>query len=296
MAINLKNIALIATLAALESWDLVCGANITCNLDAYCKGSELLLRALNQAPAGDFGRELKSMLGSSYDIKHIPNFGTMFVERIDDVIKNRLRAGGTWEGDITPYITSSIRQHKSGIVLDIGAHIGTHTITMSETMGNNGIVIAFEPQKKIFRELYINLELNKCHNVIPVQCALGLQTATMKICPGAPCNEGSSYVMPEGAGESILVMRLDDFNLNNVSFIKIDTENTEDDVLEGGRETILRCKPIILIEIQGNEQRPYLPGETRESKTAAVIKKLQDWGYQIKHITHAEYIAYPIGK
>ncbi|MCM8807767.1 MAG: FkbM family methyltransferase [Candidatus Omnitrophica bacterium] len=68
------------------------------------------------------------------------------------------------------------------------------------------------------------------------------------------------------------VFRLDDFNFRNVSFIKIDVEGHEDKVLEGAQETILREKPVILIEI---EQR-HMPGRSIED----VFNKIIAFGYE----------------
>lgn len=48
----------------------------------------------------------------------------------------------------------------------------------------------------------------------------------------------------------IVVLRLDDFNLSNVGFVKIDVEGHESDVLVGARRTIMSSRPTLLIEIE----------------------------------------------
>jgi FkbM family methyltransferase len=55
---------------------------------------------------------------------------------------------------------------------------------------------------------------------------------------------GSSFIVEN----SINVITLDSLNLDNISMIKIDVENHENEVLEGAKQTILRNKPIIFIE------------------------------------------------
>jgi FkbM family methyltransferase len=57
-------------------------------------------------------------------------------------------------------------------------------------------------------------------------------------------SNGVSYMVKD----SISVKTLDSYNLNNITMIKIDVENHENEVLDGARETILRNKPIIFIE------------------------------------------------
>jgi hypothetical protein len=48
--------------------------------------------------------------------------------------------------------------------------------------------------------------------------------------------------------ESVDVITLDSLNLSNISMIKIDVENHENEVLRGGKQTILNNKPIIFVE------------------------------------------------
>ena len=57
-------------------------------------------------------------------------------------------------------------------------------------------------------------------------------------------SNGSSFIV----NPSINVITLDSLNLDNISMIKIDVENHENEVLEGAKQTILRNKPIIFIE------------------------------------------------
>ena len=56
-------------------------------------------------------------------------------------------------------------------------------------------------------------------------------------------NRSSFLVNP-----SINVITLDSLNLQNISMIKIDVENHENEMLEGDKQTILHNKPIIFIE------------------------------------------------
>jgi hypothetical protein len=106
-------------------------------------------------------------------------------------------------------------------------------------------------------------------------------------------NEGGTYV---GSGpDRVTLTRLDDFHLQNVSFIKMDVENFEDFVLAGGAETIEKSKPVIFLEIQGNNEQLYAAGGTREEKTQATIALLRKIGYQVSNSNFSEcdYLALP---
>lgn len=48
----------------------------------------------------------------------------------------------------------------------------------------------------------------------------------------------------------VAVHSLDSLDLGDIGFIKIDVEGFETQVIEGARETISRCRPIMLIEIE----------------------------------------------
>lgn len=264
-------------------------------LKKYETGFSLLRDAIHDAnilmPLHDDGTFLRNFPFESYTLKLVSDLGYIYLDELDDCIKNVLRKNSAWETKYVPYIKDSIIP--GTVVIDIGAHIGTHTLTMSRSVGPNGIVIAFEPQEKIFRELYMNMLANDCNNVIPIRCAIGNCQKIMKIRQDVPGNEGASYLMPHGIGRDVVTVRLDDFNFTNVSFIKIDTENTEFDVLQGARKTIAHNKPIILIEIQANDVRAKRNREDMRKEAMRVKQLIEELDYDLTLISWAEYLATP---
>ena len=55
----------------------------------------------------------------------------------------------------------------------------------------------------------------------------------------------------DGAEEvAVTLQRLDDVGISDLGFIKIDVESHEAEVLDGASETIARCRPVMLIEIE----------------------------------------------
>ena len=76
----------------------------------------------------------------------------------------------------------------------------------------------------------------------------------------------------EGRGQSVTVPlhRLDDFEVDDVGFLKVDVEGHEYAVLEGALETIRRSRPVLLVELEENKSaRPI----------DAAIDLLADLGY-----------------
>ena len=85
--------------------------------------------------------------------------------------------------------------------------------------------------------------------------------------------------------------RLDSLHLNNVSFIKIDVENAENQVLQGARQTILHNRPIIILEILGSSDNQ--PAH-RDVGVMETINFLVQLGYIVKPFTNTNYLATPI--
>jgi hypothetical protein len=106
-----------------------------------------------------------------YELCEVPTQGLFYIDAIDDLIKNFLRNSRPWE----PIIMGHLRKHVTpgSTAIDAGAHIGTHTLYMSKLVGPQGSVHAFEPQPKIFRELFMNCLLNQTNNVSLYPVALG---------------------------------------------------------------------------------------------------------------------------
>lgn len=228
---------------------------------------------------------------AEYRVYTLPEQASFYVDNLNDYIKSHIADGTPWEAHIGQQIQKYARPQS--IMIDIGAHIGTHTILMSRIAGENGLVLAFEPQKKICRELVMNLRLNNCSNVIPLNCALGDQQQFSFLGRKFERNEGARYITETPSDETVHIETLDSFELSNVSLIKIDTENFELKILQGARQTILRNHPIILIEIMAN-----LIKANEEALDVAALKQvtidfLHNLDYHVSHIGGDDYIAIP---
>jgi len=133
--------------------------------------------------------------------------------------------------------------------VDIGANVGLYSYVLSKFCDR---VEAFEPNPDCAETiLAYNASNIKVHN-IGLSSQSGYLTLHIPIINGMPVPGFASFEEFEGDQERIRVpvRRLDDFNIKDVSFIKIDVEGHEGEVLEGARQTILRERPILLIEIE----------------------------------------------
>lgn len=235
-----------------------------------------------------------------YQIYEVKNQGKFYIEPdVDDVVKNTLRnANGWkaflkgkigWEPHLLPYIEKYVRP--GSVAVDVGAYIGCFTMALAKSVGNKGKVHAFEPQKKVFRELVKNAELNGVRNRIEFhRCALGDTHKTIEMMTAVEHNEAGTGF---GTGGDVVEMRtLDSFNLQNVSLVKIDVEGNEDSVLDGMKKTIQNNYPIIILEIFGGKPWKTANSEERE-RILRTQKKLVDVGYKVDLIYWHDYIAIP---
>ena len=229
---------------------------------------------------------------ANYKVSNLKNFGSFYIDNIDDAIKNPLRAGQPWEANIHDLIFKYAK--RGTIAIDIGAHIGTHTLAMSNAVSSDGRVIAFEPQPKIFRELFLNMFLNERFNIYFYNCGVSDRNDFIELTPLVFRNEGGTGLWPlsKGTKNGVSLIPLDSLRLNNVSLIKIDVEGMEDLVLAGALQTILTNKPVILIEIVGG-----IPFENAndsiKTQIRATIEKIESLSYTTQRIGPWDYLALP---
>jgi len=152
------------------------------------------------------------------------------------------------------------------LALDIGANVG---LWSRDFVGSFARVIAFEPVV-VFRECLEHNVQGKNFEIQPI--ALGDQDTqgTMIITED---NSGHSHLDPATIGTgNVRVVRLDTLNFPAVSYIKIDCEGYEYRILQGGEQTIRRCRPVIVIE-----QKPH-DAYSKQYGQFAAVELLQSWG------------------
>ena len=174
--------------------------------------------------------------------------GTFAFNVHDTYVARSLDLYGEWcESEIallTPLLA------RGDVVIDVGAHIGTHTLPFAHAVGLNGLVIAIEPQRLAHQTLSGNIALNALMNVRALLTAAGAkagQTTIAQLDPRVAQNFGG-LPTGRGPGEPIGVVAIDSFGLVKCRLIKVDAEGAEPDVIAGARETIARCRPLLFLE------------------------------------------------
>jgi FkbM family methyltransferase len=177
----------------------------------------------------------------------------VFVIKNDEYITKTISRGFEWDG----WMRQDVRLfHKNDTdIIDIGANIGYNTLMFSDY----GPVYSFEP---VYHHIVgLNIKNNVLRNKVEVfPYALSNENKISEIfIPSRGCQSnthinygGTGFTLPEdwrGGSLEVTCEKLDDVYSGVTSFIKIDVEGHELQVLEGARETIKKHMPTILIEL-----------------------------------------------
>jgi len=150
---------------------------------------------------------------------------------------------------------------ESKVIIDIGAHCGSHSIIYSKINPDVNI-FAFEPQKVMYDILCKNIEDNNITNIKTFNNALGNKRC--KSFMSRYCSHGPNMNIPINdsllfnlgslqigkGGEEVEMFRLDDYDFENVDYIKIDTEGFEPYILDGAIRLIEKYKPVLFLELE----------------------------------------------
>ena len=134
---------------------------------------------------------------------------------------------------------------RAHVVVDVGAHIGIYALKAAKLVGNEGIVLAFEPETQNFSLLLKNIALNRAKNVIPLKIALAnfIGRAKLYIDPNNVGGHSLVYHDRENWREvnvSTLDAIISKLAIEFVDLMKIDVEGGELDVLKGARGLLQR--------------------------------------------------------
>lgn len=196
--------------------------------------------------------------------------GVMLYNPRDRYVGRSIDLYGEYSNEEAVLFKSLLRE--GAVVLDIGAHIGPHTLVLAGTVGRRGAVLAFEPQRVLFQMLCANTALNNHTHVYCYHAAVGSHNGSLFVPELDYTAENNFAGLSLGGhrqGEKVSLMTVDDLALQRCDFMKIDVEGMELDVLQGAEKTIERFKPVLYVE------------DDRKEKSADLVACLESLGYDI---------------
>jgi len=196
------------------------------------------------------------------------------------------------------------RVRRKDTILEIGAFIGIFTLLLSNLVGQEGKVHAFEPDLKAISFLEQNVKRNHIKNTIITKTGLSNKVGNSFLYYIGKSGNSASTLTPfkqkNVQKQVINVTTIDKFcKVNNIvpNGIKIDVEGAENLVLQGGQEIIKKYKPWILLEFHGifmsEEQRLSNWRKIIENSIKVVFvdgdSKLYDYGDVLDDYPDCDY-------
>jgi FkbM family methyltransferase len=180
-------------------------------------------------------------------------YGIRMHAEFREAIGMTLLLGEMYEPALTQRVAANLG--RGGVFVDVGANMGYYTLLASRLVGNDGLVLAFEPSHANLAQLGKNLMLNGCQNVLVFSealsdCARVAKLSLPWVFNSGVCSLGngpSSGLSESGRFTLTPTRRFDDvvasIGLDRpVSVVKIDAEGHEPQVVRG-MEKLLRSTP-----------------------------------------------------
>jgi len=187
--------------------------------------------------------------------------------RVDGLTSQR-HLLGTYEEFMQQAFLRFVRP--GGVVYDIGAHAGFHSLYCALLVRPGGMVVAFEPDPVACKSLETQVRENPELSVQVIACALSNRSGRLLMDTSA----GTSQTKVAAQGDiEVEANTVDDLvhcgRIAPPTVLKIDVEGYEGSVLQGSRATLQKYRPVVLCD--------YNEGDT----LLDVIKLLSPLGYVV---------------
>ena len=193
------------------------------------------------------------------------------------------------KGAYQSWVDEWAKEHSkpNSVVLDVGANIGSKTLPFARMHEGSVEVIAFEPVRVNIDILEELVRVNQLDNVKIEPIGLSNKTTTAQVnFPsddfGLEATRGQGRISEEHirnhASETVELKRLDDLDIKNISFIKVDIEGDERQFIEGAEETLKRQSPAVVLEIFNQVKNGVTRGLVQRSQKC--FELMSDLGYK----------------
>ena len=165
-------------------------------------------------------------------------------------------------------LANVILKIKTGDIVEIGANIGTETISYCDITKEKGNVYAFEPLVQNFNKLNQLKETQE--NLVLINKALSNKNGIAVFKVPKSTASGMGKIIPSEFRSNldieVEIIKLDDYynTIANSRLIVIDTEGHEKQVLEGAIKIITSYKPIVILEVSLKLLVKYGKSSSRE--------------------------------
>jgi FkbM family methyltransferase len=179
---------------------------------------------------------------------------------VGDHITTRILLNGFYEKSQLSGLKDIFESNRltDGVMIDVGANIGNHTLYFSDVFKE---VVSVEADPEIYAILKLNVELNNVKNCRVVNFALSETDGLVLFQSATKSNLGTGRIVENNCdtiGSKVVVAAngdklLSELKIDNIKFIKLDVEGHEKLVLKGLKTSIQESKPIIAFESNSEE-------------------------------------------
>ena len=161
-------------------------------------------------------------------------------------------------------------------IIDIGANYGIYTLSLAKIIGDSGKIFAFEPSKPTADTLHKSIEHNKFINVTLLNQGLSryIGFADLTNNENSELNSITNFSLNKSDDQNIDITTLDTcMNLHkwkDISFVKIDAEGEEENIIQGGIDFFNSFSPLVMFEIRSDTSINF-----------NLIKKFESLNYEI---------------
>jgi FkbM family methyltransferase len=151
-----------------------------------------------------------------------------------------------WYGEyLQPQLELLGRMTKPGsIMLEADAGVGAHSLHLARSLGASGHLFLCEPRPIVQRILRQNLGANKIGNVTVLRHSVGRMS---KIDQSAGERRSVGDDTQPGAASGTKTETIDELQLEQLHWLKINDNICATDVLDGASETLWRLRPMLFI-------------------------------------------------
>jgi FkbM family methyltransferase len=175
------------------------------------------------------------------------------------------------------------------VFVDVGAHVGFHSLVARQLVGPDGLVVAVEPQPYNAEKILANWRANNFTNLkliiaaasnqdgwVELHDQTNIDRAVLTLRDSGGKNEAQRFEVP--------LLRLDSIfqrhHIAQTRLLKIDVEDYESEVISGLGNR-LRDVQNIVFEV--------LPSAARESTDVMVTQFLQDHGFELRTVEDRQW-------
>lgn len=204
--------------------------------------------------------------------------GRLLLPGHDRFITPPLVSHGVWEPAESAFLEANVAA--GDIVVDVGAHVGYHSLRLARRVGGQGRLIAFEASPTNFSLLCANLDRNGVPQALPVFAAVAATSGTAEFTLSVDSTGGNrayrlSYVEPN---LTVPAVALDDIWPTDVPLhlVKVDVEGMDHLAIQGMQRMIDRW------QADHPDRVLTIPHRDGRRQSHWVVEFYQQVGYQLE--------------